>query len=547
MDVADAGSTVTLFDNGSATALGTATVGSDGSWSTGVTLSGNGSHSIVARDTDAAGNTGSSSAVVYTLTVTPNGWANPNGGNWNVAANWSSGAVPLNTADVSINPIGTAPYVVTIAPSTAVSANSLTLDDPDVTLLDEGALTIAASLLMTAGAVEIENGGTLSLGGSPSLTADFAGTGGNLILGTSPGFTGTINAISTADGAVTITGSGNVTTTSGDAIDLSASGGTQANPSNLTLGLLGAITGAAVGIDVVQNGVGNIAIATAGPVVGEAGQGILAEESATGVGSILIDGSGNVTSVGAGVQRHCGREPQRRERKQHNRQPDRQYHRRIRWNTRADGWHRQRSRDCQSGDGRKSLYHHWHQSLWHRGRIEFHRKHFRHNQRERLHRLGKRRDRRLQSGDVHSAAGRRNHQQHHRHGRRHHRLQVSCSPAAVRGRPAFWRVTEAAPPTRRTPPFLAMSPSTTPPISLPLGGDGIRAYTYGSGNVTVQDLAGTTIAASDEFGIIASSYGSRQRFDLYCCGRHHQLRCFRSGGGQSRDGDCCGSGFERQA
>ena len=98
---------------------------------------------------------------------------------------------------------------------------------------------------------------------------------------------------------VTITGSGNVTTTSGDAIDLSASGGTQANPSNLALGLLGAITGAAIGVDVVQNGVGNIAIATSGPVVGGAGQGLLAEESATGVGSILIDGSGNVTSVDA--------------------------------------------------------------------------------------------------------------------------------------------------------------------------------------------------------------------------------------------------------
>ena len=70
VDVADAGSTVTLFDNGSATALGTATVGSDGSWSTGVTLPGNGSHSIVAKDTDAAGNTGSSSAVVYNLSTT---------------------------------------------------------------------------------------------------------------------------------------------------------------------------------------------------------------------------------------------------------------------------------------------------------------------------------------------------------------------------------------------------------------------------------------------------------------------------------------------
>ena len=39
------------------------------------------------------------------------------------------------------------------------------------------------------------------------------------------------------------------------------------------------------------------------------------------------------------------------------------------------------------------------------------------------------------------------------------------------------------------------------------GGDGIRAYTYGSGNVTVQDLAGTTIVANDALGIEALSYG----------------------------------------
>src|SRR5213079_1487184 len=55
VDLADAGTTVTLFDNGNAAALGTAIVQSDGSWSTIVTLSGNGTHSIVAKDTDAAG------------------------------------------------------------------------------------------------------------------------------------------------------------------------------------------------------------------------------------------------------------------------------------------------------------------------------------------------------------------------------------------------------------------------------------------------------------------------------------------------------------
>src|SRR6202020_2916712 len=68
------GATVTLLDtvNGVTTQIGTATVGSGGVWSTSVTLTGDGAHSIVAQDTDAAGNTGSSTPVVFTLdTVAP--------------------------------------------------------------------------------------------------------------------------------------------------------------------------------------------------------------------------------------------------------------------------------------------------------------------------------------------------------------------------------------------------------------------------------------------------------------------------------------------
>ena len=65
---AAAGSTVTLFDtvNSVTTQIGTATV-VGGSWSTTVTLPGSGTHSIVAQDTDAAGNIGSSTPVVFTL------------------------------------------------------------------------------------------------------------------------------------------------------------------------------------------------------------------------------------------------------------------------------------------------------------------------------------------------------------------------------------------------------------------------------------------------------------------------------------------------
>jgi hypothetical protein len=62
---AAAGSTVTLFDNG--TQIGSATLGAGGAWSTDITLVGDGPHSLVAKDTDAAGNTGASSPVVFNL------------------------------------------------------------------------------------------------------------------------------------------------------------------------------------------------------------------------------------------------------------------------------------------------------------------------------------------------------------------------------------------------------------------------------------------------------------------------------------------------
>ena len=62
----EAGTTITLFDNGAQLQLPTVTVGQNGLWSASVTLA-NGSNSLTAGDTDAAGNAGSSSAVIYTL------------------------------------------------------------------------------------------------------------------------------------------------------------------------------------------------------------------------------------------------------------------------------------------------------------------------------------------------------------------------------------------------------------------------------------------------------------------------------------------------
>jgi hypothetical protein len=145
------GPTVTLFDtlNGVTTQIGTAPV-INGSWTGSVLLSG--ANSIVAQDTDAAGNTGSSAPVTYTLSIIPGGWSAANGGSWNNPANWSSGSVPTSTANVTFNSIGAPlPYSVIIPVGTTITVNSIALNDPETTIVDQGALAIASSLITTAG------------------------------------------------------------------------------------------------------------------------------------------------------------------------------------------------------------------------------------------------------------------------------------------------------------------------------------------------------------------------------------------------------------
>src|SRR5581483_2172605 len=143
------GTTVTLYDNG--TAIGTATVGTGGAWSTSSTLVGDGSHSIVARDTDAAGNTGASVPVVFNLdTVAPTVAISTNGGVVNQATQTISGTVTaaageaaigstvtlLDTLNGGTTPIGTATVgangawtaIVTLAGN---GSNSIVAEDTD--------------------------------------------------------------------------------------------------------------------------------------------------------------------------------------------------------------------------------------------------------------------------------------------------------------------------------------------------------------------------------------------------------------------------------
>ena len=69
VDLSDVGATVTVLDG--ATPIGSAVVQSNGNWTANnVTLTTPGSNSLTAKVTDAAGNTGTSNTVVYTLNTT---------------------------------------------------------------------------------------------------------------------------------------------------------------------------------------------------------------------------------------------------------------------------------------------------------------------------------------------------------------------------------------------------------------------------------------------------------------------------------------------
>jgi RHS repeat-associated protein len=110
------------------------------------------------------------------ILLTVNFWANPSGGDWDTATNWSLGHVPLSTEDVQITLAGT--YTVTHSQSTSDSVNSIVSNE---------ALTLSAGTLSVATTVQVNNTFTLS-GGTLAGGTILAGTGGQ-------GLTATTNSI----------------------------------------------------------------------------------------------------------------------------------------------------------------------------------------------------------------------------------------------------------------------------------------------------------------------------------------------------------------
>ena len=149
VDVADAGTTVSLFDNGGATADGTAQVQANGAFTIPVTLA-QGSNALVAKDTDAAGNTGTSNTVTYTLDTT-------------------APTITSDTATPAMGDFGAGKTVTfTLATSEAVTVTgtpTLTLNDGGGSATYDAAASSSTSLVFTTTTAAGQNAATLAVTG----------------------------------------------------------------------------------------------------------------------------------------------------------------------------------------------------------------------------------------------------------------------------------------------------------------------------------------------------------------------------------------------
>jgi len=117
-------------------------------------------------------------------------WNDPVSGDWSVATNWTTGAVPLPGDGAIISVLG-GPYTVTV--SSADFANSLAVNVDQATLQENsGSLTIAGGLHIISGLVSLNkantigsvslSGGTLAVGNGGALgTGTVTQTGGELL------------------------------------------------------------------------------------------------------------------------------------------------------------------------------------------------------------------------------------------------------------------------------------------------------------------------------------------------------------------------------
>ena len=121
-------------------------------------------------------------------------WKTSVNGDWNVAANWTTGTVPTSADDVFISAVvAPGPYIVTI--SSADVANSLEFAAPQAELVENaGSLTMGGALVVNSGFVSLNaanaiggvavGGGVLAFGAADALGVGTVTMTGGELLGT---------------------------------------------------------------------------------------------------------------------------------------------------------------------------------------------------------------------------------------------------------------------------------------------------------------------------------------------------------------------------
>ena len=125
-----------------------------------------------------------------------------------------------------------------------------------------GTLNLSGGL-SGAGTLIIDNGATLELAGATAQTITFAGGIDTLQLDKVAGqsFTGTIAGQATKAGTFTVTGTADIETATGDALDFTASGGSSGTPADIVLTTAGDMTSlAGNGIALRHSGFGDITV-----------------------------------------------------------------------------------------------------------------------------------------------------------------------------------------------------------------------------------------------------------------------------------------------
>ena len=110
-------------------------------------------------------------------------WKSGVSGNWNTKTGWSGGKVPGSADDVTIGAAGT--YTVSI--TDAEAAHSVALKTKGATLDDTGTLALGTTLALTAGTLELDNGGVIAGGTIEALGGTLLANGGTLCGGQLPG------------------------------------------------------------------------------------------------------------------------------------------------------------------------------------------------------------------------------------------------------------------------------------------------------------------------------------------------------------------------